>query len=79
LLLNNLFLLESVHRPRSDFTDLGNRQKGEEVGLYGKFGIAPIKNTGFFIFGMGGFTRGEEIQLTQSNGRYRKSWVRLVI
>jgi len=51
----------------NNFTDLGNRKKGEEVGLYGKIGFAPIKNTGFFIFGLGGFTWGEEIQLTQSN------------
>lgn len=51
----------------SYFTDLGNRKKGEEVGLYGKFVIAPIKNTGFFVFGLGGFTWVEEIQLIQSN------------
>jgi hypothetical protein len=53
--------------PHNNFTDLGNRKKGEEVGMYGKFGIEPIKNTGFFIFGTGGFTLGKEIQLTQSN------------
>jgi len=53
--------------PTNDFTDLGTRKKGEEVGLYGKFGIAPIRNSGFFIFGMGGFTWGQEIQLSRSN------------
>ncbi len=53
--------------PTNDFRDLGTRKKGEEAGLYGKLGIAPIRNSSFFIFGMGGFTVGEEIQLSQSN------------
>ena len=53
--------------PHNNFTDLGTKRKGEEVGLYGKFGIAPIKNVGLFIFGIGGFTSGNEIRLSQSN------------
>ncbi len=53
--------------PHNHFTDLGTKRKGEEVGLYGKFGIAPIKNFGLFLFGIGGFTTGREIDLAQSN------------
>lgn len=61
---------EHVHdhpSPTTDYTDLGTRKRGEEAGLYGKVGIEPIKNSGFFIFGMGGFTWGDEIQLSQWN------------
>jgi hypothetical protein len=37
--------------PSSNFTDLGSRKKGEEGGLYGKFGIAPIKKIGLLYLG----------------------------
>jgi hypothetical protein len=59
--------LRDYEVPHWNFTDLGTRRKGEEVGLYAKFGIAPIKNFGLFIFGTGGFTSGKEIRLAQSN------------
>lgn len=53
--------------PHTNYTSLGTRKRGEEVGVYAKFGIEPIKNTGVFIFATGGATWGKEIDLAQSN------------
>jgi hypothetical protein len=58
--------------PGGNCTALGTRRQGEEAGIYGKFGIEPVKNSGVFIFAKGGYSAGREIELAQSNvtGRY---------
>lgn len=53
--------------PTWDFTSLGKRDKGEESGFYGKFGIELVNMTGVFILVYGGATWGKEIELAQSN------------
>ena len=53
--------------PHSNYTNLGTKRKGEEVGLYAKLGFEPIRGTGIFLFGTGGFTSGGEINLARSN------------
>jgi hypothetical protein len=55
-----------------DYTRLGKRNKGEESGLYGKFGLELVNRTGVFLMIYGGATWGREIELVQSNisGRY---------
>ena len=53
--------------PHYDFTSLGKRDKGEEAGLYGKFGIELVNRTGVFLLVYGGATRAREIELAQSN------------
>lgn len=53
--------------PHSDYTNLGDRQKGNEYALYGKYGLEPVKNSGVFIFGLGGVSFSEEIDLARSN------------
>ncbi len=53
--------------PHWDFTYLGKRYKGEEVGLYGKFGIEVGKRSGLFALVYAGGTWGKEIELAQSN------------
>jgi len=58
--------------PHEDFTGLGKRDKGEEAGLYGKFGIELVNRAGIFLLVYGGATWAREIELVQSNvtGRY---------
>lgn len=53
--------------PHSNYADLGNRQKGNEYAVFGKYGLEPIKNSGVFIFGLGGVSFSEEIDLARSN------------
>jgi hypothetical protein len=53
--------------PHEDFTRLGKRDKGEEVGLYGKFGIEVVNRAGVFLMVYGGATWAKEIELAQSN------------
>lgn len=53
--------------PHWDFTSLGKKYKGEEVGLYGKFGIEVAKRSRLFVLVYGGATWGKEIELAQSN------------
>ena len=53
--------------PHNDFTSLGKRDKGEESGLYGKFGIELVNRTGVFLLVYGGATWAREIELAQSN------------
>ena len=53
--------------PHLDFTSLGKRDKGEEAGLYGKFGIELVNRTGVFLLVYGGATWAREIELAQSN------------
>jgi hypothetical protein len=50
--------------PHWDYTSLGKRQKGNEYCLFGKLGMG-IK--GIFIYGLGGVSFAEEIELAQSN------------
>ncbi len=53
--------------PHWDFTYLGKRYKGEEIGLYGKFGLEVGKRSGLFVLVYAGGTWGKEIELAQSN------------
>lgn len=53
--------------PHWDFTSLGKKYKGEEVGLYGKFGIEAAPRSRIFILIYAGATWGKEIELAQSN------------
>ncbi len=53
--------------PHEDFTSLGTRDKGEEAGLYGKFGIEVVNRSGIFLMIYGGATWAREIELAQSN------------
>jgi len=53
--------------PHEDFTSLGKRDKGEEAGLYGKFGIELVNRAGVFLLVYGGGTWAREIELAQSN------------
>lgn len=53
--------------PHWDYTRLGKKDKGEETGLYAKFGIEPVNRTGVFLLVYGGATWGREIELARSN------------
>jgi len=53
--------------PHNDYRGLGIKDKGAELGVYAKFGVEPIKDTGVFIFAIGGATWGSEVDLVQSN------------
>ncbi len=53
--------------PTPNYTSLGTKKKGEEAGLYGKVGVEPIRNSGVYLFGLGGVTWGEDIELVRSN------------
>lgn len=53
--------------PHSSYTNLGTRNKDTEVALIAKFGIEPVKESGVFVFGLGGASFAEEIELAQSN------------
>jgi hypothetical protein len=52
--------------PHSFYVNLGQKNKGEEWGFYAKFGFEPIHGSGLFLFGLGGFTMGQQIMLAQS-------------
>ncbi len=53
--------------PHEDFTSLGKRDKGEEAGFYGKFGIELVNRAGVFLLVYGGATWAREIELVRSN------------
>jgi hypothetical protein len=52
--------------PHSDYTSLGRRQN-DEWGFYVETGLEVIKDKGIFLFGLGGLTFIEEIEVAQSN------------
>jgi len=53
--------------PHEDYTDLGKRQKGNEYGIFVKYGLELIENNNLFIFGLGGCSFAEEVDLARSN------------
>jgi len=53
--------------PHWSYTKLGEKNKGEETGLYAKFGIEPVNRTGVFLLASVGATWGKEIELARSN------------
>ena len=53
--------------PHNLYTSLGTRQKGEEFGIYGKYGLEILKGSGFFIHALAGISFSEEIDLARSN------------
>ncbi|KAA0258829.1 hypothetical protein FHQ18_02450 [Deferribacter autotrophicus] len=53
--------------PHSDYTYIGTKNDGGETLLFGKFGIEIVKNSGFFVYGLGGISYVKEIELAQSN------------
>jgi hypothetical protein len=53
--------------PHTNYRTLGTKNKKEEVGLYGKVGIEPVKTSSIFLFVTGGATWGKEVDLVRSN------------
>lgn len=53
--------------PHWDYTTLGTRQKDTEVAIIGKLGLEVFKDSGVFVFGLGGASFANEIELAQSN------------
>ncbi len=53
--------------PHYDYTSLGNRQKGNEYTIAGKYGFELFKNQGVFVLGIGGLSISEAVALAQSN------------
>jgi len=51
--------------PHSDYKSIGMKQKGNEFGILGKYGLDVGKR--FFVFGLTGLSIVEEIELVQSN------------
>lgn len=52
--------------PHGYYDRLGARQGGPEFAVFGKYGLEAIKDKGLFIFGLGGFSFLEEIDLARS-------------
>lgn len=53
--------------PHWNYTDLGTKQDGPEIALFGKYGLEVITNKRLFLFGLGGLSFAKEIELAQSN------------
>ena len=51
--------------PHSDYKSIGTKQKGNEFGILGKYGLDVGKR--IFVFGLTGLSIVEEIELVQSN------------
>jgi len=53
--------------PHGDYTDLGSQRDIPEMGLFGKYGLEIIEDTGLFATVLGGATFADETELAQSN------------
>ena len=53
--------------PHSNYTDLGTRQRDNEMAIIGKYGLEIVKNEGLFLVALAGFSMYDEIDLAQSN------------
>lgn len=53
--------------PHSDYTYLGERQKGNEYAMYGKYGFEILNSNSFYAYGLGGFSFAEDLELARSN------------
>jgi len=52
--------------PHGDYTDLGWRRDIPELGLFGKYGLEVIKDTGLFVTVLGGLSMADETRLARS-------------
>ena len=52
--------------PHNSFVFVGVKQPQIEIGLYGKYGIETARNSGVFVYALGGISFAEKILLSRS-------------
>uniref|UniRef100_UPI00187D4BDC hypothetical protein n=1 Tax=Candidatus Magnetaquicoccus inordinatus TaxID=2496818 RepID=UPI00187D4BDC len=53
--------------PHNNYTNIGTRQKGNEMVLFGRYGIELAEQSGFFINAIGGISTSTRVELARSN------------